>query len=69
MTSLSQETFNLSVVRKGMLEMGCNGRRKFCLVDVEAISDVAFGVINIGRPVGEALFLERRKTWANYFHD
>ena len=28
--ALSKETFNLSVVRKGMLEMACNGRRKFC---------------------------------------
>ena len=67
--SLSQETFNLSVVRKGVLEMGCNGRRTFCLVDVETISDVAFGVFNIGGPVGEVLFLERQQIWANHFHD
>jgi hypothetical protein len=67
--SLSQEAFNLSVVRKGMLEMTCNGRRKFCLVDVQAISDVAFGVIKIGGPVGEVLFLECQQTWANHLHD
>jgi hypothetical protein len=67
--SLSQETFNFSVVRKNVLEMDCKGRRKFCLVDVEAISDVAFGVINIGGPVGEVLFLERQQIWANHFHD
>jgi hypothetical protein len=41
-----------------MLGMGCNGRRIVCLVDVEAISDVAFGVINIGGPLGEVVFLE-----------
>ena len=57
--SLSKETFNLSVVQKVMLEMACNGRRKLCLIDVEAISNVAFGVVNIGGPVGEVLFLER----------
>jgi hypothetical protein len=56
--SLSQETFKLSVVKKGMLEMACNGRRKFDLVDIEAISNVAFGVFNIGGSVGEVLFLE-----------
>ena len=31
---------------------------EFFWVDVEAISDVAFGVVNIGGPVGEVLFLE-----------
>ena len=67
--SLSKETFNLSAVRKGMLEMACNGRRNFCLVDVEAISDVTFGAFNIGGPVGEVLFLECQQTWANHFHD
>ena len=31
---------------------------EFFWVDVEAISDVAFGVVNIGGPIGEVLFLE-----------
>ena len=61
--ALSKETFNLSVVRKGMLEMACNGRRNFSLVDIEAISDVAFGVFIIGGPVGKVLFLECRQTY------
>ena len=61
--ALSKEIFNLSVVRKGTLEMACNGRRKFCLVDAEAISDVTFGVFIIGGPVGKVLFLECRQTY------
>ena len=52
-----------------MMGVAFNGTRKFWLVDVEAISDVAFDVFYITVPVGEVLFLEHQQTWANHFHD
>ena len=65
----STATFPKSIVRKGELESwGCDGRRGLNLVDDNAISNVAFGVPNIGGNVNEFLFLTQQETWANHFY-
>ena len=62
-------TFPQSVVRKGELECwGCDWRRGLNLVDVDAISNVAFGVPNFGGNANEFLFLTQQETWATHFH-
>ena len=62
-------TFPKSVVRKGELECcDCDGSRKLRLVDTKAISDVAFGVPNIGEHAKDFLFLKQQVAWADYFH-
>ena len=54
-------TFPKSAVRKGELECcDCNGSRKLTLVDATAISDVAFGVPNIGGHAKVFLFLTQQ---------
>ena len=54
-------TFPKSVVRKGELECcDCDGSRKWTLVDATAISDVAFGVPNIGGHAKVFLFLTQQ---------
>ena len=65
----STATFPKSIIRKGELESwGCDGRRGLNLVDVNAISDVAFGVPNIGGNANEFLFRTQLETWANRSH-
>ena len=62
-------TFPKSVVRKGEFEYCDSDRsRKLTLVDTKAISDVAFGVPNIGGHAKDFLFLAQQVTWADHFH-
>ena len=62
-------TFPKSVIRKGELEYcDSDGIRKLTFVDTKAISDVAFGVPNIGGHAKDFLFLAQEVTWEDHFH-
>jgi hypothetical protein len=65
--SPARQSYENSIVKKGLLELAADGSRKFRLVDVESISDVCFGVPDLSGPPGSVLILTRRRQWAEMF--
>ena len=62
-------TFPKSVVIKSEVECcDCDWIRKLTLAHAKAISDVVFGVPNIGRHAMDFLFHTQQETWADHFH-
>jgi hypothetical protein len=62
------ESFEGSIVGRGLLEKSRSGRRPFRLVHVESISDVAFGIPDVGSDENAILLLKGKEKWASSFH-